>query len=251
MSSITPHVSFIMPCYNEEESIAYTIPRLCQAFERAGHRLELVVCDNGSQDRTGEIIQQFHDDGYPVVPTRVNVNEGYGNGILRSLKRCTAPWVGIIPADGQVDAEDVVRLYESVSNVTRPVVGKVHRRFRLDGPRRAIISFFYNLFMLLLWPGLGTFDVNGSPKIIQKVDLDRLDLQSKDWLLDPELMIKAHLIGLTLIEINVFSRMREGGSSHVQTTIAIGFIKRLLQFRFGRTLKDWQRHLAVRHRQDL
>ena len=35
--------------------------------------------------------------------------------------------------------------------------------------------------MLLLWPGLGTFDVNGSPKIIQKVDLDRLDLQSKDW----------------------------------------------------------------------
>ena len=47
MSSITPHVSFIMRCYNEEESIAYTIPRLCREFKRAGYRLELVVCNNG------------------------------------------------------------------------------------------------------------------------------------------------------------------------------------------------------------
>ena len=203
MSSITPHVSFIMPCYNEEASIAYTIPRLCREFERAGYRLELVVCDNGSRDRTGDIIQQFHDDGYPVVPYRVEVNEGYGNGILLSLERCTAPWVGIIPADGQVDAEDVVRLYESVSKATRPVVGKVHRRFRLDGPRRAVISFFYNLFMLMLWPGLGTFDVNGSPKILRRVDLDRLDLQSTGWLLDPELMVKAHLMGLMLWRFRV------------------------------------------------
>jgi glycosyltransferase involved in cell wall biosynthesis len=240
MSTITPHVSFIMPCYNEEECISYTIPRLCREFENAGLRLELVACDNGSTDRTGEIIRQFHADGYPVVANRVEVNEGYGNGVLQSLKVCTAPWIGIIPADGQVDAEDVVRLYESVSNATRPVVGKVHRRFRLDGPMRAVISFFYNAFMLALWPGLGTLDVNGSPKLMRKVDLERMDLQSKDWLLDPELMIKAHMMGLTLLEINVFSRMRESGSSHVQTTTAIEFVKRLIQFKFGGALKSWQ-----------
>jgi glycosyltransferase involved in cell wall biosynthesis len=233
-----------MPCYNEAESISYTIPRLCREFERAGHRLELVACDNGSLDRTGEIIRQFHDDGYPVVPNRVEVNEGYGNGILESVKLCTAPWIGVVPADGQVDAEDVVRLYESVSNTSGAVIGKVHRRFRLDGPRRAVISFFYNSFMLLLWPGLGTLDVNGSPKIVRKVDLDRLDLQSKDWLLDPELMIKAHMLGMSLLEINVFSRMRESGSSHVQTTTAIEFIRRLFRYKFGRELRDWHQRLS-------
>lgn len=246
MSTPTPHVSFIMPCYNEEEAIRNTVPRLCREFERAGYRLELVVCDNGSTDRTGEIIQRFRDDGLPVVPTRVEVNEGYGNGVLQSLRHCTASWVGIIPADGQVDAEDVVRLYESVSNVTRPVVGKVYRRFRLDGPRRAVISFCYNLFMLMLWPRLGTFDVNGSPKLLRREDLDRMDLQSKDWLLDPELMIKARLMGLGLFEINAFSRMRETGSSHVRTTTAIEFVKRLLGFKFGRALGDWKRGLGLR-----
>ena len=234
-----------MPCYNEEESIAYTIPRLCREFERAGIRLELVACDNGSRDRTGEIIQKFREAGLPVVPHHVEVNKGYGNGILESLDRCTAPWIGFIPADGQVDAEDVVRLYESVSNARGPVVGKVHRRFRLDGTRRALISVLYNGFMRLLWPGLGTFDVNGSPKIARRVDLERMDLQSRDWLLDPEMIIKAHLMGLKLFEINVFSRMREGGTSHVQTTTALQFFSRLIQFKFGRTLKVWKRQLRA------
>ena len=48
-----------------------------------------------------------------------------------------------------------------------------------------------------------------------------------------------------LFEINVFSRMREGGSSHVRTTTAIEFIKRLLQFKFGRILRDWQQRLEI------
>lgn len=232
-----------MPCYNEEESITYTIPRLCNEFEQAGCEIELIACDNGSWDRTGEIIQRLHDEGYPIVPHRVEVNEGYGNGVLQSVTKCTAPWIGIVPADGQVDAEDVVRLYHAVSNATRPVVGKVHRRFRLDGPRRAVISFFYNAFMLALWPGLGTLDVNGSPKMLRRVDLDRMDLQSKDWLLDPELMIKSYMMGLTLLEINVFSRMRESGSSHVQATTALQFFSRLLRYKFGGSLKEWRRQL--------
>ena len=45
----------------------------------------------------------------------IEVNDGYGNGILSGIPLCTAPWVGIIAADGQVDAEDVVRLFEAVT----------------------------------------------------------------------------------------------------------------------------------------
>ena len=51
-----PHLSIVMPCYNEEAIVGYTIPRLITTFERAGYTLELVAVDNGSHDRTGEII---------------------------------------------------------------------------------------------------------------------------------------------------------------------------------------------------
>src|SRR5262245_9875101 len=95
-------ISFIMPCYNEQEAVRSTIPQFIGAFRAGGHRLELVACDNGSSDRTGEIIKGFVAQGLPVVYHRVEKNEGYGNGILQSIPLCTAPWIGTIPADGQV-----------------------------------------------------------------------------------------------------------------------------------------------------
>ena len=246
-----PHISFVMPCYNEEEILEYTLPRLVNAFVDAGHRFELIAVDNGSSDRTGEIIQSFVDAGLPVVRHRIEVNEGYGNGLLRGIPLAKAPWIGFIPADGQVDAEDVVRLYESVQHSSGRVLGKVRRRFRMDGPVRWVVSVTYNLFMLMLWPRLGSLDVNGSPKIIHADVIEAMRLESKDWLLDAELMIKACMMGIRCLEMNVFSRMREAGASHVDSTTVWEFITRLLGFRFGPTLGKWWRSYQARDQLDV
>ncbi len=143
--------------------------------------------------------------------------------------------------DGQVDAEDVVRVYESVMHSDGRVLGKVHRRFRLDGPLRSVISAAYNAFVRLLWPRLASFDVNGSPKLLHRSVIESMRLESKDWLLDAEIMIKAHHMGLRVIEMNVFARMREHGVSHVVAGTAWEFVKRLLRFRFGGELARWRR----------
>lgn len=239
-----PLLSLIMPCYNEEDVIGYTIPRLVQAFERSGYPLELVACDNGSSDRTGEIIQEFIDQGLPIVFNRIEVNEGYGNGVLRSIPLCTGDWIGIIPADGQVDSEDVVRVYESVARSNGLVLGKVFRRFRLDGAWRSFVSTIYNMFMLVLWPKIGSVDVNGSPKILHRDVIAAMKLESKNWLLDPEIMIKAGYMGISVIEMNSFARMREHGESHVQVATIWSFISTLLAFRFGQKLKTWRREFS-------
>lgn len=235
-----PLLSMIMPCYNEEEVIGYTIPRLVQAFQQHGYPLELVACNNGSSDRTGEVIQNFIALGYPIKLKHVVVNRGYGNGILESVSECTGEWIGIIPADGQVDAEDVVRVYESVSRSNGRVLGKVFRRFRLDGIWRSVVSSFYNLFMLALWPEIGSYDVNGSPKMMHRDVFNAMKLESRNWLLDPEIMIKAGVMGVEVIEMNAFSRMREHGKSHVQISTIWMFISVLLKFRFGNVLNKWK-----------
>ena len=95
----SPDVSFIMPCFNEEQMVAFTIPRLVSAFERAGFQLELVAVDNGSSDRTGEVLHAIAERYPGIVHHRVEINEGYGNGVLKSIHLCTAPWIGIIPAE--------------------------------------------------------------------------------------------------------------------------------------------------------
>ena len=240
MNTRTPSssdVSFIVPCYNEEDIIGYTLTRLYTAFEKAGYTLELVAVDNGSVDRTGEIINELALKYPSIVYHRVEVNVGYGNGVISGLSCCTAPWTGIIPADGQVDAEDVVRLYEAVITTDGNVLGKVRRRFRMDGMYRKIVSTSYNLFVRLLWPQLESIDINGSPKLLPRHVIMAMDLKSKGWLLDPEIMLKAHHMGVRVVELNVFARMRGNGVSHVRMGTCWEFLQYLLMFRFS---KKWR-----------
>jgi glycosyltransferase involved in cell wall biosynthesis len=221
-----------MPCYNEEEVVSYTISRLLSAFERAGYQLEIVAVDNGSWDRTGEIIGQMAARSTRIIPHRVETNQGYGYGILSGLPLCKAAWVGLIPADGQVDAEDVVRLYEAVVAVNGPVLGKVRRRFRMDGLVRKAVSTGFNLFFRALWPTLPSLDVNGNPKILPRAAVEAMHLRSTGWLLDAEIMLKAHFMGVRILEFNVFARMRSGGVSHVRPRTCWEFFHSLLGFRF-------------------
>lgn len=233
MTVPTPDLTFIMPCYNEEEVIGYTIPRFIAAFRKAGYRLELITVDNGSRDRTGALIREMMAAHPEIVPCRVEVNEGYGNGVLSAIPLARGPWVGIIPCDGQVDAEDVVLLYEAARATNGRVVAKVRRRFRMDGLQRKLVSTAYQLFVRLLWPRLGTIDVNGSPKILPRDELVAMRLESKGWLLDPELMVKAQYANLRVVELNVFARMRGAGVSHVRASTCWEFISTLLGARFS------------------
>ncbi|HQR32103.1 MAG TPA: glycosyltransferase family 2 protein [Blastocatellia bacterium] len=238
-----PELSFVMPCYNEQDIIGYTIPRFTAAFRKAGIKLELIAVDNGSRDRTGEMIREMAANDPAIVYHRVEVNEGYGNGILRGIKVCRASWIGIIPCDGQVDAEDVVALFDSVKTTNGNVLAKVRRRFRMDGLWRKVVSVGYNLMVRALWPRLGSIDVNGSPKILPRDALIAMDLKSKNWFLDPEIVIKAHYMGLRVLEFNVFARMRGNGLSHVRVMTCWEFLRNLMIFRFSPEMPKWRRRL--------
>lgn len=238
-----PELSFVMPCYNEQDIIGYTIPRFTAAFKSAGIRLELIAVDNGSRDRTGEMIREMAANDPAIVYHRVEINEGYGNGILTGIKLCRAPWIGMIPCDGQVDAEDVVALFDTIKTTNGNVLAKVRRRFRMDGLWRKVVSVTYNLMVRALWPRLGSIDVNGSPKILPRDVIMAMDLKSKNWFLDPEIVIKAHYMGLRVLEFNVFARMRGNGLSHVRVMTCWEFLRNLMIFRFSTEMPRWRRNL--------
>jgi glycosyltransferase involved in cell wall biosynthesis len=229
-----------MPCYNEEAIVAQTIRRLIQAFERAEIAIELIAVDNGSRDATLAILQGLSEKHSEIVVVRVIDNIGYGNGILAGLPHCTAPWVGIIPADGQVDAEDTVRLFEDALATGEVVLAKARRRFRMDGFQRKLVSIGYNAFFRLLWPRIQSLDINGLPKIMPREVMNRLSLTSRQWLLDPEIMIRAHLLGVRVLEYNVFARMRGSGLSHVRASTCWEFVKGVLKLRFSPELRRWR-----------
>jgi glycosyltransferase involved in cell wall biosynthesis len=228
----SPDLSLVLPCYNEADVIRNTTSRLIKAFRDNDVNLELVLVDNGSQDETGEIIDHMIAEGNPIIKETVKVNQGYGNGILHGLKSCKGKFVGFMVADGQVDAHDVYKIYDIANSAKSPYLVKVRRRFRMDGLIRKVVSIIYNMVTVILFGGLGSIDINGNPKIFPRQYLEQMQLQSKDWFLDAEVMIKAKQLKLNVYEMNVFAQMREGGKSNVKPSTIREFILNLWRFRF-------------------
>jgi len=231
---VNVELSLVMPCYDEEDLVERTCTELLAAFEAAGRRLELIAVDNGSRDRTGAILAALAQRDPRLVLARVEENQGYGNGILAGLALARAPWVGILCADGQVAAEDVARLFALADPAMGPRLLKVRRRFRRDGIRRKIVSVLYNALMTVLFPGIGSIDVNGNPKILPREALERMQLASRDWFLDAEILLKARTLRLPVVEVDVVGYAREGGQSNVRASTCLEFARHLLAYRFLR-----------------
>ncbi len=233
-AAAVPDVSLAVPCYNEEEVVGHTLPALVKAFQDRGISIELVVVDNGSSDRTSAILDELIASGLPAVKETVEVNVGQGYGILRGLTRCRGRYAGFICADGQVDPQDVAKLAEIAIHSKSPQIFKVRRRFRLDGMKRKLVSIAYNGVANVLFPGLGSIDINGNPKIFPAEFLEKTALVSRDWFLEAEVLIRARRLGYGVFEMNVMGQAREGGTSNVRATTCWEFVVNLSRARFGR-----------------
>jgi len=240
MSGTKPDLSLVMPCFNEEEALPSTARDQLETFARAGVRLQLVLVDNGSTDETGAIIDGLVADGLPVKKVAHTENQGYGGGILSGLRACDAAIIGYLCADGQVSAEDTLMVHRLIQGREDRVLAKVRRRFRQDSFKRKLISIGYNGLMQGLYGGLGAIDINGSPKLFSRAVFDRMRLMSADWFLDPEIIVKAHYLGLRIIEIDVEGYARQGGASNVNLDTCVEFVGNIGRYRFGDALKRWR-----------
>ena len=105
----------------------------------------------------------------------------------------------------------------------------------LDGWQRKVASVAYNGLITVMFPGLGSIDINGNPKLLPTDYARRMNLRSADWFLDAEIMIKSKRLGLQVLEINVLAQMRDGGTSNVNLGTCWEFLVNLFRWRLGGT----------------
>lgn len=109
-SSHHPLVSVVMPCLNEEEAIATCIEKIQATFDRAGIDGEIVVCDNGSTDRTVEIAESM---GVRVVHQPLR---GYGNAYIMGFSRARGQYLIMGDADDTYDFTLIPNFLECLQN---------------------------------------------------------------------------------------------------------------------------------------
>lgn len=218
-------LSLVLPLYNEESNVEVVAGDLLSTLRAAGLDFELVLVDNGSRDGTGRLIDRLGAANPEVRKVAVAVNQGYGWGILQGLRAATGDVVGYMGGDGQTDPGDVVRVYRKLVDEDLPFA-KARRVRRHDGPIRILITLLANVLFMLLFR-LRTTDVNGTPKLLRRELYESLDLESRDWFVDAEVMIKCARRGVKFGEVPVTFGARERGSSNVRFATLVEFLKNI------------------------
>ena len=115
LPTLKPELSIVVPCFNEEEGLAACHERLSTVMSGLGEPYEIVYIDDGSRDRTPEILYQLHQrDREHVVVVRLSRNFGHQIAVTAGLSATLGAAAVIIDADLQDPPElipEMVRLW--------------------------------------------------------------------------------------------------------------------------------------------
>lgn len=219
-------ISLVALFYNEEASVEKVIRDGYRVMTQIGLPFEIVAIQNGSLDRTPEILARLKHEIEELRIIVIPVNQGAGYGALKGLYSAKGEEVIGISGDGQVDLNLIPRMFE-VKRRCGADIAYGRRTSRPDGAVRATISWSYNLLMRWVF-GLQSKDINGPPKIISRKVLEAMQLKSTDQFLECEMMLKAERMGLTNCSIDVPFYVREGGKSSVGWRDCRDYLRNLL-----------------------
>lgn len=197
-----PALSFFFPAYNEEENIEAVVAEAITTLPRFADQFEIVIVDDGSRDRTGEIADRLADRDPRVRVIHHRPNRGYGGAVRSGLGSARLPYVFFTDGDRQFRLADLGRLLREIDQADA-VVG--YRAKRMDPPRRRFIAWVYKQVIRALFGG-GFRDVDCAYKlfrteIFQQVPLT--DVRSNGAFFSAELLLRLQAAGLRVRQVSV------------------------------------------------
>jgi undecaprenyl-phosphate 4-deoxy-4-formamido-L-arabinose transferase len=109
-----PDISVVIPVYDEEQTVEEVVRRAVAALEALGRPYELIVVDDGSRDRTWEIVARLHREGLPLRAVRFKRNFGQHPAMHAGLARARGEVVVTMDGDLQNSPADLPRLVAAV-----------------------------------------------------------------------------------------------------------------------------------------
>jgi dolichol-phosphate mannosyltransferase len=135
-------LSIVIPARDEEGCIASTIEHLHLELRLNQIPHEIVVIDDGSRDRTWEILEGLRATIPELAPVRNPGPHGFGRAIIRGLDHMRGDAVAIMMADESDDCRDVVRYWHTLNEGWDCVFGSrfIKGGGVIDYPRHKLIA---------------------------------------------------------------------------------------------------------------
>jgi glycosyltransferase involved in cell wall biosynthesis len=192
-------LSVFLPCHNEEQNLVRVVDNFRGELDRFASTYEIIVVDDGSRDRTGEIAEELAAADRRLRVVHHAVNRGYGGAVISGLKAATLPYVLLCDGDGQFDAAELAAMVPMVGNCDVVVGRRVRRADRLV---RRLNGQAWTALVRLLF-GIKITDVDCGFKLFKRESIQDLDLSARGAMISTELMVKVAARGARICEVEV------------------------------------------------
>jgi glycosyltransferase involved in cell wall biosynthesis len=200
-------LSIFFPCYNEEGNIERVTRAALDVAPRFAERFEIILVDDGSSDRTGEISDSLAAEVSQVRAVHNRPNLGYGGAVARGLTESQMEWIFFTDGDGQFDIGELPKLVELLDRCDLAVGYRVNRA---DNAIRRLNAFCWGVLIRALF-GLKVRDIDCAFKLLPKSLINAIELHSGGAMISAELLAKAKYRGLRIAEVGVNHHPRTAG----------------------------------------
>lgn len=223
-------LSVFYPMWNEEEYIERALRFGKRAAEGLIERgdigdYELIVIDDASTDRTGEIADEMALADSHVRVIHHEINRKLGGSMKTGFAAATGDLILYTDADLPFDMNELPRAVRLLTEYDADIISAYRFDRTGEGSLRSIYTWVYNQLIKQMF-GVKVRDINFAFKLCRSRIFDHIELESEGSFIDAELIIRATRMGFEIMQMGVDYFPRTRGES---TLSSPGVIAKILR----------------------
>jgi glycosyltransferase involved in cell wall biosynthesis len=203
-------LSIVLPAYNEEANVEDAVKRVSAVASELGMPYEIILVNDGSADRTGEIGRELEQRIANFRLVEHYPNRGYGGALKAGFAAASHELITFFPADNQFDFGEISLLLEPCHKGADIVSG--YRAHRQDRFVRRLNAFGWNSLVRLLF-GYLCRDIDCGFKLFRREVLNNVHIVSDGAMIDTEFLAGAKARGYRIAEVPVTHLPRVAGEA--------------------------------------
>jgi len=192
-------LSIVLPAYNEEANAAVAVEQVSAVAQRLGMDYEIILVNDGSADRTGEIGRELAQRIPNFRLVEHYPNRGYGGALKAGFAAADKELIAFVPADNQFDFGEISLLLERLDGAD---IVSGYRADRQDAFIRRLNALGWNTVVRLLF-GCLCRDIDCGFKLFRREILERVTIVSDGAMVDTEFLAGAKARGYRITDVPV------------------------------------------------
>jgi glycosyltransferase involved in cell wall biosynthesis len=218
-------ISAVLPAFNEEDNIERAATRMAEVLGSLGLRdWEVIVVDDGSIDRTGEVADRLAArDPDHIKVSHHSSNLGYAAALRTGFTSARHQLIFYTDSDNQFDVREITSLLPLIEDAD---IVSGFRIYRFDPLTRLVLSWGFNLLVRIIF-GIRVRDIDCAFKLYRREVFDKVEIESKKFFVDAEVLAKARHYGFRMTEVGVRHYPRTAGRSTIRPHHIISTLREL------------------------